>query len=47
MVYMGMKKWQDDATRYLVAAIFMSGVASWDATMFEAGLEYVGSPLLK
>ena len=33
------------ATRYLAAAIFMSGVSSWDAGLFSAGLEYVGAPL--
>ncbi|WP_455721123.1 hypothetical protein [Agathobacter sp.] len=33
------------ATRYLAAAIFMSGVSSWDRTLFVAGLEYVGSEL--
>ena len=32
-------------TRYLYAAIFMSGVASWSADLFSAGLAYVGSPL--
>ena len=30
------------SARYISAAIFMSGVASWDATLFAAGLEYVG-----
>ena len=34
------------AARYLSAAIFMSGVCSWDAELFSAGLEYVGYPLL-
>lgn len=34
------------AARYLSAAIFMSGVCSWDAETFSAGLEYVGYPLL-
>ncbi len=33
------------STRYLSAAIFLSGAASWDAELFRAGLEYVGSPL--
>lgn len=33
------------AARYLSAAIFMSGVSSWDAEMFSGGLEYVGYPL--
>lgn len=32
--------------RYISAAIFMSGVSSWDAELFAAGLEYVGTPLL-
>ena len=30
------------SARYISAAIFMSGVVSWDATLFAAGLEYVG-----
>lgn len=34
------------ASRYLAAAIFMSGVVSWDADLFKAGLEYVGPSLL-
>ena len=34
------------SARYIAAAIFMSGVLSWDATLFSAGLEYVGTPLL-
>ena len=34
------------SVRYLAAAIFMSGVLSWDAGLFNAGLEYVGTPLL-
>ena len=29
------------SARYISAAIFMSGVASWNATLFAAGLEYV------
>ena len=33
------------SARYLSAAVFMSGVVSWDAELFRAGLEYVGSPL--
>ena len=33
------------SARYLAAAVFMSGIASWDAELFRAGLEYVGSPL--
>ena len=34
------------STRYVAAAIFMSGATSWDESLFSAGLEYVGSPLL-
>ena len=34
------------ASRYIVAAIYMSGVLSWDAELFSNGLEYVGSSLL-
>ena len=34
------------SARYVSAAIFMSNVISWDASLFEAGLEYVGNPLL-
>ena len=34
------------STRYLAAAIFVSGVSSWNAALFAAGLEYVGTPLL-
>lgn len=30
------------SARYISAAIFMSGVASWNATLFAAGLEYIG-----
>jgi hypothetical protein len=30
------------STRYLAAAIFGSGVSSWDAQLFRAMLEYVG-----
>ena len=33
------------SARYLSAALFMSGVSSWDAALFQAGLSYVGSPL--
>ena len=33
------------SARYLSAAIFLSGVSSWDAALFSSGLEYVGSPL--
>lgn len=34
------------SVRYIAAAIFMSGVSSWDSSLFQAGLEYVGNPLL-
>lgn len=34
-----------EAARYIAAAIFMSGVASWDAGLFACGLEYVGDYL--
>jgi hypothetical protein len=30
------------STRYLAAAIFGSGISSWDADLFRAMLEYVG-----
>ena len=33
------------AARYLSAAVFMSGVVSWNSSLFQAGLSYVGSPL--
>ncbi len=33
------------AVRYVSAAIFMSGVASWDSGLFRAGLEYIGPAL--
>ena len=33
------------STRYIAAAIFMSNVMSWDSSLFQAGLSYVGSPL--
>lgn len=33
------------SARYLSAAIFMSGVSSWDSDLFSCGLEYIGSPL--
>jgi Na+/pantothenate symporter len=33
-------------SRYVSAAIFMSGVSSWSSELFNAGLEYVGMPLL-
>ena len=32
-------------TKYISAAIFMSGVASWDAELFKAGLSYIGPSL--
>lgn len=32
-------------SRYIVAAIFLSGVTSWYGDLFQAGLEYVGSSL--
>ena len=33
------------SAKYISAAIFMSGVNTWDATLFTAGLEYVGPVL--
>lgn len=33
------------SAKYISAAIFMSGVNTWDATLFAAGLEYVGPVL--
>lgn len=30
------------SAKYIAAAIFMSGVTSWDAELFAEGLEYVG-----
>ncbi len=33
------------SARYLAAAIFVSNVVSWDSSLFQAGLSYVGSPL--
>ena len=33
------------SARYIAAAIFMSNVMSWDSSLFQAGLSYVGSPL--
>ena len=33
------------SARYIAAAVFMSNVTSWDSSMFQAGLNYVGSPL--
>ena len=34
------------STRYLCAAIFMSGTGSWSADLFSSSLSYVGAPLL-
>ncbi|MBD5089675.1 MAG: hypothetical protein HDT30_12860 [Clostridiales bacterium] len=34
------------SARYITAAIFMSNTTSWDATLFEASLEYQGNGLL-
>ena len=33
------------AARYMTAAIFMSGVSSWDSELFRAGLSYTGPSL--
>ena len=33
------------AARYIAAAVFMSNVTSWNAELFQCGLDYVGSPL--
>lgn len=33
-------------SRYIVVAIFVSGVSSWNSELFKAGLSYVGTPLL-
>ena len=33
------------AARYVTAAIFMSGVSSWDSELFRSGLDYI-SPAL-
>ncbi len=33
------------ATRYVAAAIFMSGVKSWNAALFQASYGYVGDGL--
>ena len=33
------------AARYVTAAIFMSGVASWDSELFRSGLNYIGPAL--
>ncbi len=34
------------ASRFLAAAIFMTGLSSWSHELFEAGLNYIGSSLL-
>lgn len=34
------------SARYIAAAVFMSGVSSWDEALFAVGLKYIGSPLL-
>lgn len=34
------------AARYITAAIFMSSTTAWDATIFEASLEYQRNSLL-
>ena len=34
------------SARYISAALFMSGVNSWNSDLFAAGLEYVGSFLV-
>ena len=33
------------SARYITAATFMSNAASWDSSLFQAGLSYIGSPL--
>lgn len=33
------------AARYMTAAMFMSGVSSWNSELFRAGLSYTGSSL--
>ena len=33
------------SARYIAAATFMSNVSSWDSSLFQAELSYVGSPL--
>ena len=33
------------SARYLSAAVFLSGVTSWDSALFQQGLSYIGSPL--
>ena len=34
-----------EGARYIAAAVFMSNVTSWDDSLFQAGLSYVGFPL--
>ena len=34
------------SAKYISAAIFMSGVNTWDATLFAAGLGYVGQQIM-
>ncbi|MBE5997765.1 MAG: hypothetical protein E7240_10630 [Lachnospiraceae bacterium] len=33
------------SARYVAAAVFMSNTTSWDSSLFQTGLSYVGSPL--
>lgn len=33
------------ACQYISAATFMSGITSWDANLFKAGLQCMGTPL--
>ena len=33
------------AARYLSAAIFMSGISTWNSEMFQTSLEYIGPAL--
>ena len=33
------------SARYIAAAAFVSNVTSWDSSLFQAGLSYVGAPL--
>lgn len=33
------------SAKYISAAVFMNGGTTWDATLFAAGLEYVGPVL--
>lgn len=34
------------SARYIAAALFLSGVSSWNQDLFAAGLNYVGTPLV-